>query len=80
MSQGQRRRAALARLLVAPAELWLLDEPTLGLDHESIARLDAIIARFRGGGGRVVVATHVTVALQGAATLDLARFRPRSPS
>jgi heme exporter protein A len=73
LSQGQRRRTALARLLAAPAPLWLLDEPTLALDRESVERLGAAIARHRRTGGRVVVATHVSLELATAETLMLGR-------
>ena len=73
LSQGQRRRAALARLLAAPAPLWLLDEPTLALDFDSVERLGAAIARHRRAGGRVVVATHVSLELASAETLRLGR-------
>jgi heme exporter protein A len=74
LSAGQKRRVALARLLVAPAEVWLLDEPTVGLDTASLARLSAAIADHRGTGGRVVAATHVTLEAQDAETLDLGAF------
>jgi heme exporter protein A len=58
LSQGQRRRVALARLLVVPAPLWLLDEPTLGLDADSLGRLGAAISLHRANGGIVIAATH----------------------
>ncbi len=74
LSAGQKRRVALARLLVAPAEVWLLDEPTVGLDTASLARLSAAIAGHRGGGGRVVAATHAPLEAQDAETLDLGAF------
>lgn len=73
LSQGQRRRAALARLVATPAPLWLLDEPTLGLDAESLARLTAVLARHRSAGGLVVVATHGGLELGPHATLDMGR-------
>ena len=76
LSAGQRRRLALARLFLTPADLWLLDEPTVGLDGESIARLEAGLAEHRQGGGRVVVATHTAIDLPGAERLDLAAFAP----
>src|SRR5918997_418373 len=47
LSTGQRRRLALARLALAPAPLWLLDEPTLGLDAASVSRLGGLLARHR---------------------------------
>lgn len=71
LSAGQRRRLALARLHLGAAPLWLLDEPSLGLDAMSVDRLGELIARHRAGGGVVVVATHVPVPLPDAQTLDL---------
>ncbi len=71
LSQGQRRRAALARLLAAPATLWLLDEPTLALDAAALARLESALARHLAGGGVAVVATHVELALPRARALML---------
>ncbi|MFP6744914.1 MAG: heme ABC exporter ATP-binding protein CcmA [Alphaproteobacteria bacterium] len=71
LSAGQRRRLGLARLAVAPKPLWLLDEPTVTLDIASITMVEALIARHRVGGGMVVVASHVTLDLPGAAVLDL---------
>ena len=58
LSAGQRRRAALARLEVATAELWLLDEPDASLDDQGLEQLSAVIDRQLRRGGRVVVATH----------------------
>ena len=74
LSAGQKRRLALARLLVAPAELWLLDEPTVGLDRESLDRLTGAIAAQRARGGRVVVATHAPLDMADANILPLDRF------
>jgi heme exporter protein A len=77
LSAGQRRRLALARLLASPAPLWLLDEPTTGLDEESTADLLAAIAAHRSQGGMVVAATHLDLPLPGAARLALQDFAPR---
>jgi len=74
LSAGQKRRLALARLLAAPAPVWLLDEPSVGLDTDGRARLEAMIARHRDGGGRVALATHAPIALPGADVLDLADY------
>ena len=76
LSAGQRRRVALARLLAAPARLWLLDEPTVALDRDGIARLEKQIARHRDGGGAVAVATHAPIALPGADELCLDDHQP----
>lgn len=71
LSQGQRKRVALARLIAAPSPLWLLDEPTNGLDADSTARLESAIAAHRENGGIVVAATHLDFAGAEAITLTL---------
>ena len=73
-----RRRLAIARLFLARRGLWLLDEPTVGLDEDSIGRLQAGLADHRQEGGRVVVATHTATDLPGAERLDLMAFQPPS--
>lgn len=76
LSAGQRRRLALARLVAVPAELWLLDEPSVALDHASVGRLAAAIAEHRAGGGRVVVATHTALDLGDPLRLSLDALPP----
>ncbi len=76
LSSGQRRRLAIARLLVSTAPLWLLDEPAVALDSDGVDRLAGAIARHRNGGGIVVVATHSELALPGAERLTVADFAP----
>jgi heme exporter protein A len=77
LSAGQRRRVALARLLLAPAPLWLLDEPTSALDDDSQVRLERVIAAHREAGGMVMLATHTPILLDAAASLALDAFAPR---
>jgi heme exporter protein A len=74
LSAGQRRRLALARLIVAPAPIWLLDEPTAALDADGEERLVAAIAEHRAAGGRVAVATHQEIAVSDAARIALDDF------
>jgi heme exporter protein A len=74
LSAGQRRRLALARLLAAPAPLWLLDEPLSALDDDGRARLERMIVEHRADGGRLLISTHAHVALAGAQTLVLDAF------
>jgi heme ABC exporter ATP-binding subunit CcmA len=58
LSAGQRRRTALACLLARRPELWLLDEPHAGLDHEGRDLLDALIRRAQAAGATIVLASH----------------------
>ncbi|HYD37448.1 MAG TPA: heme ABC exporter ATP-binding protein CcmA [Allosphingosinicella sp.] len=71
LSTGQRRRAALARVLASGAPLWLLDEPANGLDPDGERRLAAAIAGHRGRGGAVLAASHQPLDLPGAARVAL---------
>lgn len=63
LSAGQKRRLALSRLALSRAQLWLLDEPTIGLDTASIARFGRMLEQYRAGGGIIVAATHVPLPL-----------------
>ncbi len=58
LSAGQRRRTALACLVARRPELWLLDEPHAGLDHEGRDLLDDLVRRARAAGATIVVASH----------------------
>ncbi len=74
LSAGQRRRLALARLVASPAPLWLLDEPTTGLDADAVADLLEAIAAHRAAGGRVALSTHTALPLTAATALGLGDF------
>ena len=75
LSTGQRRRAALARLIAQAPAVWLLDEAANGLDRDGVALLEALIAEHRSSGGAVLYTSHQALAVPGAAMLDLAGHR-----
>ena len=58
LSAGQRKRCALARLLLSNTELWLLDEPYSNLDQEGIELVDRMLEAHLAAGGACVLATH----------------------
>ncbi|WP_395647453.1 heme ABC exporter ATP-binding protein CcmA [Terricaulis sp.] len=58
LSQGQARRLALSRLLIAPRPIWLLDEPAAALDAEGRGLLAGMIETHRRNGGLVLAAIH----------------------
>ena len=77
LSQGQRRRVALARLLLAPAKaLWVLDEPYDALDVDGCALLDTVLQQHAAAGGRIVLTSHLPLsAMQPEpVTLELERY------
>jgi heme exporter protein A len=71
LSAGQKRRLALARLILSHAPIWLLDEPTLGLDTASVDRFGVMLGSHRASGGLVIAATHLALPLPDAAELQL---------
>jgi heme exporter protein A len=63
LSAGQRRRVALARLLVREASLWVLDEPFTALDRKGRAKVEAMLAEHTQSGGMAVISTHHVIDL-----------------
>ena len=58
LSEGQRRRSALARLLTSSSVLWLLDEVLASLDHAAGILIESVIGEHLSKGGMAIVATH----------------------
>jgi heme exporter protein A len=71
LSTGQRKRAVLARVRASRAAIWLLDEPTNGLDDKGVMMLETLVAKHRAAGGIAVVATHQPLSLPDAQVLAL---------
>ncbi len=76
LSTGQKRRVAIARLLLASRRLWLLDEPMSGLDARAEARFEATMADHLSSGGIVVAAVHAPVRLAAAREIRLGGTEP----
>ena len=72
LSQGQSRRLAMTRLIVAPRPIWLLDEPAAGLDTRGKALLDALIAEHLAAGGLIVAALHEPLGAPTTHSLEIA--------
>ncbi|QKV19903.1 heme ABC exporter ATP-binding protein CcmA [Oricola thermophila] len=75
LSTGQRRRVAIARLLLNFRPVWLLDEPTSGLDAASEAHFAGLVRDHLRAGGIVVAATHLPIAVDGMKRLEFAVAR-----
>lgn len=71
LSTGQKRRASIARLLVSFRPIWLLDEPTAGLDRASEMRFSDLMQEHCAGGGIIVAATHLPLGIEAAQMLDM---------
>ena len=71
LSAGQKRRVAIARLLATQKPVWIVDEPTVGLDKSSVALFTGIIKTFCASGGILIAATHLPLGIAKPKTLDL---------
>lgn len=76
LSAGQNKRLALARLLLVPARLWLLDEPYANLDLEGIELVNRLILKQTREGGAVLVTSHGAYAAPPVRTRHLSLDRP----
>lgn len=74
LSTGQKKRAALARLIGQAASVWLLDEPLNGLDTKGVALVEELAAEHCRAGGVCVIASHQPFALATLRQVDLADF------
>ncbi len=61
LSQGQKRRISLARLMLSAKPLWLLDEPTNALDRQGVTLFNGIVKAHLAAGGMACIATHLTL-------------------
>lgn len=74
LSAGQRRRFSLARLLLKPVPIWLLDEPSTALDSRGQKLVLDLISRHQATGGIAVISSHESLALAHAAILPMGAF------
>ncbi len=73
LSAGQKRRLGLARLVVTQRPVWVLDEPTVSLDADSVSLFAAAVEAHIGTGGAAIIATHIDLGLQ-ADALNMSDF------
>ena len=80
MSQGQKRRTALARLLASQAPLWVLDEPFVALDAKAVDGLRTVLASHVSQGGMVLFTSHQPITLNrtDGKPLTIERYRLQS--
>jgi heme exporter protein A len=76
LSTGQKKRAALARVLAQRAPIWLLDEPLSGLDTASQGLVSALVREHCEGGGIALIASHQPLDVPGMTSLAIEDFAP----
>ena len=79
LSAGQKRRLGLARLLVTGRPIWILDEPTVSLDVDSVALFADAVRAHLAGGGSALIATHIDLGLE-ADVFDVGPYRAKATS
>jgi heme exporter protein A len=71
LSEGQKRRLGLARLVAIARPIWLLDEPSVGLDVQSLHSLRLALEQHIAQGGSAIVSTHADLGIAPTGRLDL---------
>ncbi len=71
LSAGMKRRVSIARLLVSDRPVWIVDEPTAGLDAQSVRLFTGLCKAFCQGGGILIAATHLPLGLETEKTLEI---------
>ena len=66
LSQGQRKKVSLTKLLLSRCNLWILDEPFNGLDIDSINKTKKMICNHKANGGSVLLASHINLNIEGS--------------
>ncbi len=79
LSTGQKKRAALARLVGQSAPIWLLDEPLNGLDRSAVALVEQLTAEHLAAGGICAIASHQRFELAEMRQLVLEEFTSQTP-
>jgi heme exporter protein A len=74
LSQGQKKKVHLTKLLLSRAKIWFLDEPFTHLDQEGREMLRSIIATKRGAGGMIILSLHDTIHLPNTQSIYLSDF------
>lgn len=78
LSEGQRRRSALARLITCGTKLWLLDEVLASLDHAAGKLIESVISQHLNQGGMAIVATHQELHIS-AGSFQRLELEPSAP-
>lgn len=71
LSAGMKRRVSIARLLVSDRPIWIVDEPTAGLDAQSVKMFTGLCHTFCEGGGILIAATHLPLGIETEKTLEI---------
>ena len=78
LSAGQKRRLALGRLAMINRPIWLLDEPTVGLDKASVKQLQTLMKDHLANNGIIIATTHIDLGIKGARVLDFSGLGERN--
>jgi len=73
LSTGYQRRVGLARLILSQRPIWIVDEPTAGLDAGATVAFERLLAEHRADGGAAIIATHEPIEAPDSRTLELAQ-------